>query len=287
MVNEKLKYVSISVKDVIASGYRLDARFYNIEGIFAKEQLKKSKWEIINLWSENGLIKNAFYPGRFKRLYVKKGKGIPMILPSQMMALIPKPTKFISEKTKFPLHTLKVNEKTLLLSRSGTIGNCTIVSKTLKGKTLSDDVIRISFRNEIDLGYVYCYVKSKIGNLVLSLNNYGSVIRHIEPEHLYKVPIPNPPDHIKKPIHDLIMQSYDLRDQYNDLIQEAEKLLIEELQLPPIEQLEKEEDYYDKKAGFINMSVPVSELNMRFDASYHLPIVKKIIAHLELSLIHI
>ena len=62
--------------------------------------------------------------------------------------------------------------------------------------------------------------------MMLTTNGYGSVITHIEPEHLATVPIPDAPVTIKKRVHDLIVGSYELRDTSNELIDEATALLV-------------------------------------------------------------
>lgn len=124
-----------------------------------------------------------------------------------------------------------------------------------------------------------CLSKDKYRPLLIKTNNYGSVISHIEPKHLENIEIPNPPDILKKEIHNLIVKSYDLRDESNDLIDEAEKLLIQELQLPPIEDFKPK--YYDKQTDVRNFEVSLSKLNNRLDGSYHVPIVDCIINHLK------
>ena len=141
----------------------------------------------------------------------------------------------------------------------------------------SDDVIRVTFKNIKDLGYCYAFLKSKLGNIVLQTNGYGSVITHLEPEHLQETYIPNAPDEIKEKIHNLIVESYELRDESNDLIDEATDLMIEELKLPPIKDLDT--DYYKKDASVNTFSVKLSDLSGRVDASYHVPIVDAIIEH--------
>lgn len=60
------------------------------------------------------------------------------------------------------------------------------------------------------------------------------MIQEIEPEHLATVPIPDAPTAFKKKIHDLIVRSYELHDESNDLINQATALLIGELKLPDI-----------------------------------------------------
>ena len=151
------------------------------------------------------------------------------------------------------------------------------VSKTLENQSISDDVIRIETRPYP--GYVYTYLKSKIGRLLIETNNYGAVIKHIEPQHLNHIPIPNPPPILKQTIHNLIEESFKLRDESNELMDEAQALLKEALQLPDVEELQTEQA--DQKAGILNYFVPLNELGNRLDASYHVPIVQAIERHLE------
>ena len=125
-------------------------------------------------------------------------------------------------------------------------------------------------------GYVYAFLKSKTGKLLVTSNNYGAVILQIEPEHLSMTPVPNAPAIIKQKIHTLIAESYRLRDESNELIDEATRLLIEELQLPPIEEL----NCANNASPVETFNVKLSQLEYRVDASYHVPIVNKIVAHL-------
>lgn len=274
---DTVKWSSVSLSEVLARGSRLEASVFDIKGKQARETLTLCRWEVVNLWSDEGLIDTAWYPTRFKRIYVDKG-GVPFFLPSQLKEVYPKPLKFISEKTPTNFETIKVRENQLLLTRSGTIGSCTIVSATLKDKVFSDDVIRISPKNPTDVGYIYAFFKTEIGQTLIQTNNYGAVISHIEPEHLAEIPIPNPQALIKIEIHNLVMDSFDLRDESNELIDQAEKLLIQALELPPIDELVVE--YIEPKAGFQNYNVKLSELNGRFDASYHTPITNQLLSHL-------
>jgi type I restriction enzyme S subunit len=112
----------------------------------------------------------------------------------------------------------------------------------------------------------------------LQTNNYGAVIQHIEPEHLAEISIPNPPDAIKKNINELILRSFELRDESNELIDKATAMLVTELKLPPLDDFITER--FDNNTEVNNYSVKLSELDGRLDGSYHLPIVKAIKQHL-------
>ena len=274
---DNVKWSSVSLSEVLARNSRLEASVYDIKGKQARETLANCRWEIVNLWSDKGLIDSAWYPTRFKRIYVGK-HGIPFFLPSQLNEVYPKPSKFISERTSTNLETIKVKRNQLLLTRSGTIGNCTIVTSTIEDKVFSDDVIRITSKNPNDVGYIYAFFKTETGQTLIQTNNYGAVVSHIEPHHLAEIPIPNPQAIIKIEIHNLVMASFALRDESNELLDQAEQLLIDELSLPPLEELKTER--FDNKAEIKNFTVKLSELSERLEASYHKPIVRAISEHI-------
>lgn len=274
-----LKFCTVTLSDVISRGKRLEASVFDVEAKRARDTIAHGKYPAVNVGGGSGLIKDAYYPGRFKRIYCDRGTGEPFYLPSQMTDIYPKADKNISALTKCNMAELKLKPKTLLLTRSGTIGTVSYVSKTIENTVFSDDVIRVTFKNDVDLGYVYAYLKTKIGNLMLTTNGYGSVITHIEPEHLATVPVPDAPEAIKKRINDLIVESYALRDESNALIDEATELLVNELQLPDINSFDVE--LYKKKANVDTFSVKLSEMAGRIDASFHVPIVDAIKEHMK------
>ena len=273
--DDPLKWCSVSLKDIFARGKRLDASSFDVEAKQARSLLKEGKHPLVSLSGTDGLIKDAFYPGRFKRIYCDNNHGVPFYLPSQMTEIYPRAEKHISKLTNCDIDELKLKPKTLLLTRSGTIGTIACVSQTTEGMVFSDDVIRITFKQEYDLGYVYAFLKSKIGNLLLKTNGYGSVITHLEPEHLSNMRIPNAPTILKQHINDLVMHSYALRDESNVLIDEATKLLTEALKLPTLEEMKT------STAPVETLSVKISRSDRRFDASYHVPVVSKIIEQLQ------
>ena len=222
---------------------------------------------------DDGLVGEAFVRGRFKRIYVDKTEGLPFFQPSSITEVYPKPAKYISENTDVDLETLKVHKGMLLMTVSGTIGKCSMVGDSLDGKIFSHDLLRLTGKRDFDTGYIYAYFCTPIGQQVLQTNNYGAVIQHIEPEHLKNIIIPNAPDSIKRKIHNLIVESYDLRDQSNKLIDEAERILYEELKLPPIEQIKPK--YFDETVDLRNYTTKLSRLDFRLDCSYHAPEIQR------------
>ena len=272
------KWTTINLQEVFETNYRLEAGVYGTEGRQARQDLAKCRWDIVPLGDL--FRKDAFYLGRFKRIYVEKKNGVPFILPSQMTELYPKTTKFLSPATNIDIESTKVKKGQVLLTRSGTIGVVSYVTKTLENQSVSDDVIRIEAKEYS--GYIYAYLKSRIGKLLVETNNYGAVVKHIEPDHLQGVPIPDPPSasNLKQEIHNLIEESFKLRDESNELLDKTQILLKEALQLPSIEFLQEQAKQFDETANVLNYSVPLSDVFDRLDGSYYVPVVDVIEQHL-------
>ena len=275
-----VKWCSVSLSDMVSRGKRLEASVFDVEAKQARESVYKGKYGTVTLYGDSGLIETAYYPGwmqrsRLKRIWCDKPYGEGFYLPSQMTDLYPVPEKHISRLADCDMDELRLKENTLLLTRSGTIGNISYVSKTLAGCVFSDDVIRVTFKKEYDLGYVYTYLKSKVGSLILQTNGYGSVITHVEPDHLAEIPVPNAPVGLRQRIHNLIARSYALRDESNEMIDKATSLLTAELHLPAIHEFQK------VSTPVSTFDVKLSNVNLRLDASYHIPAVDAIVAHLK------
>lgn len=238
--------------------------------------LTHGKYPAVNLISKNGPVEKAYYGGRLKRHYVDETEpgAVGFLGSSEMLDCKPEPVKFMLNDVKTA--DVRVKQGVVLISRSGTIGNVTYVGNTLSKFFVSEHAIRIECKDFP--GYVYAFLKTKIGKLIVCSTQYGAVIQEIEPEHLATVPIPDAPTMLKKKIHDLIVRSYELRDESNDLIDQATALLIGELKLPDIDAFDV--GLYKKAAPVDTFSVRLSEMSGRLDASYHMPIVNAIVEHL-------
>lgn len=271
-----LKWCSVSLSDVIFRGKRLEASVFDIEAIQALALINNGKYKTVPLYGDQGIVNKAHYGSRLKRNYVtpEHENSIGFISSSEMLDIYPRPVKFMVDGEK--VHDLHVKEGTVLLSRSGTIGNVTFVNKTLSKFLVSEHAIRLECTD--NSGYVYTFLKTKIGKKLVCSNIYGAVIQQIEPAHLTMVPVPDAPKEIKERIHNLIVESFKLRDESNELIDQATALLIDELKLPSISEFKQ--NNIKNSANVNAFNVKLSNLAGRVDASYHLPIVDAIVNHL-------
>ena len=267
-----LKWCSVSLSDVIFRGKRLEASVFDVEAIQALALINNGKYKTVPLYGDQGIVNKAHYGSRLKRNYVtpEHENSIGFIGSSEMLDIYPRPVKFMVDGEK--VHDLHVKEGTVLLSRSGTIGNVTFVNKTLSKFLVSEHAIRLECTD--NSGYVYTFLKTKIGKKLVCSNIYGAVIQQIEPAHLTMVPVPDAPKEIKERIHNLIVESFKLRDESNELIDQAT-----ELKLPSISEFKQ--NNIKNSANVNAFSVKLSNLAGRVDASYHLPTVDKIVEHLK------
>ena len=269
-----VKWCPVTLSDVIANDKRLEATVFDVEATQARNIVEHGKFPVTMIGGSSGLA-TAYMCGRFKRVWVEKS-DFPIYQPATIVDVKPKPEGYISRRATSSIDALRVSKGQILLTRSGTIGKVSFVSATLDNLILSDDLLRINCKVPEDAGYVYTFLKSRIGSKILLSKNYG-IISHIEPEHLENVPIPNPPSEIKRHIHKLISSSYELRDESNDLIEQATGLLTNELQLPALSELKV--CYWKNHLSIQTFNVRLSALAGRLDASYHVPIVDAITEH--------
>lgn len=274
---DELNWCSISLSEVIERGARLEATVYDVEGRKARAIIENCKYEQKNIAGADG-IAEAYTCARFKRNWVERSE-FPIFQPSSILELYPKPDGYIAGNTDTNIDALRVEKNQVLVTCSGTIGKTIYVSNTLANKIFSHDLLRIRCKEETDAGYLYAYIKSDVGNKMLTTNQYGAVVSHIEASHLQEIQIPYPPKTIRMEISRLIEDSFNLRDSANQLWDEAMGLLYRNLGL---------DDFWKFKCHEIGQtvntfSVKLSDLSGRVDASYHNKLATAIIEKIQES----
>ncbi|OPY53766.1 MAG: EcoKI restriction-modification system protein HsdS [Methanosaeta sp. PtaU1.Bin060] len=274
-----LHHVSIELNEIFRRGKRLDASFYAAEGRNARQIIAGCPYPKIPLFGDGGFAERAynFRSDQFKKIFVKD--GVPIYAASQILDFIPRSRSFIANPTKDLVESLELKKGQIVFTCSGTIGLCSVVSNILKGRIFSHDLIRIECHNSDDVGYVYAFLKTKIGKQLITTNNYGSVVTHIEPRHLAEIFIPNPPLNIKKEINENIATAFRLRDEAYELLASANDLLYKRLNLPPLKDLYVK--YLTDDSDLRSFSLNINNWEHRLDASFHAPLIDKIVERLK------
>jgi len=256
---------------------RLDAGFYAENVVASKILIGKLEESGITIETIDTMSK-TFHRSRFKRNYVHIGKGLPFLTPTDLFMFPLKPRKSVVN----PPEGLRVSPEWILLTCSGTVGRAIISNKFISPCVLSHDVIRVIPKDKDLFGYLYAYLNTWVGQAFLTKDRYGATVKHIEPHHVANIPIPRVPE-LEERVNQKIFEAHRLREEAQEYLSKAEEMLYSELGLPRID--EDDVEYFGGGDGRIikSFEIKASELNLRLDASYHLPILQQIDADISKS----
>lgn len=190
----------VSSKEILTSiNKRFEASFHISEGKDIDKYIKDHyEWK-----SLGEVCSNISRPDIFKRYYVKK--GITFLGGADIFLATPDSEKRLSSKKTANIEALMIKEGTILLPRSGTIGNVAWAHAGHAQKLASEHVIRITPNDILRAGYVYAFLASKYGKKLIQRYIFGSVIQHVEPPHLKLIPVPIIDKKVMDDIHDKVM----------------------------------------------------------------------------------
>jgi len=219
-------------KDLLSGDFRLDGNYHTSEGIKAIQMLKEWAGSSRRL-DPLGSLADLYNGPRFPRIYVDDSeKGIAFLSSSDMLLAELSGVKHLSKK-RTPaslLQAIKIERGWTLISCSGTIGNTVYVRQDMAHMTGSQHIMRAAPKEERILsGYLYAFISSKIGYLLLTQGTYGAVIQHIEPQHIENLPIPRLKPKQERCIHELIEQAAELRVEAQREIHQLKKVLEQEV----------------------------------------------------------
>ena len=169
---------------------RFDASYYAPIVQRIVDHLKVHAAEVTTV-ADPRISRAVILPGRFKRIYVDEGHGVPFFGGRSIGELDPSDKKYLSltQHSERIRDTLTVRENIILLTRSGTIGKVSFVPKHWDGWAITDDILQL-VPTENFAGYVYIWLQSVYASEVIKSLSYGAVVRHIEKFHLESVPVP-------------------------------------------------------------------------------------------------
>lgn len=191
----------VSSRTILSShNRRFEANYYISEGHDIEEYIYKNfKWKPLGQVCED-----ISRPDIFKRYYVQN--GIVFLGGADIFLASPDSKKQLSKTKTTNISSLAIKENTILIPRSGTIGNVAWAHAGHAQKLASEDVIRLQPNDILRGGYIYAFLSSSIGKALIQKHIFGSVIQHIEPPHLKLIPIPIIEESIIDNIHKLVME---------------------------------------------------------------------------------
>lgn len=209
---------------------RIDPSYHLSESIKLKQRLLASPYTLSTVGEKS---EDVFLGNIFTRVFVKDAEhGVPYITASDMTKASIDSGKFISKKQAKKLKRLMLNSGWILISCSGTLGNVVYTSDLFKNTFATHDLIRlIPDDKKLPSGFLYAYLASKDGYTLLTQSGFGGVVKHINSEHVTNIPVPIFPESKQNEIHNLIVESANLRVEANRLLEEAKILLEKEINI--------------------------------------------------------
>lgn len=264
----------VRLSEVAGAGLRLEASAYALEARQAVAELHLCQHPLRPLLGKAGVCREAHNGARFPRVYVAEANGVPFLSSSDIIGLRPERGNFLSRKHTPKLSQLLIKPWSVLVSRSGTIGNVSLASPRMEGWALSEHAIRINAPDQDTAGFVAAFLRSRWGRAQLAGMTYGSVVQHIEPEHLLNVFVPDLPAIRRIAIGRAFVDAALKRDDANNKLDEADIQLRTALKLPPLP---------SPTHGPVTSTVRAAQWGKRLDAAFHNPTARWVEDQLQAS----
>ena len=175
--------------------------------------------------------KKIHLPGRFTRQYVDQEYGFPFLSSKNISQIYPVGLKYLSRvKHRSRIGDLILKENIILVTRSGTVGKVQICPRYFEHFTANEHILRLYPSKEINPGYIYTFLSSEYGEVLIKRYTYGSVVDEIDDTQLGMVPFPIPKDKsLIDKIGNLVLEANMKRNKAwiseNEAIAQVEKLV--------------------------------------------------------------
>lgn len=218
---------AIKHKD-LKSSIRFDGGFHLSESVIFERKVKKMNFKILD-----ELADKIFTAGRSKRIYTEREFGLPYLSNSDIAKNNPfESCKYNSIKYAYD-ETAFLKEGMIVTGRVGAIGQTAYINSELEEiKAMgSDNIIRIVAKDPNKSGYLYSYLVSKYGNTFFKKIASGGVQPYVSEDQVKDIPIPIISEEKQEQIHQLIVDSANLRVKANKMISKTKEDLLLELGL--------------------------------------------------------
>ena len=270
--NIQVEYTTTKINE-LEEDLRIDSNFYLPEFVRNEEKIKNKKWEYL----ENFLDDLYRYPTFFNIKYLQKGililKG-ENISNNGIIELKEK-TDFISEKTNKKFYRTILKEFDLIMSVRGVVGKVGLITKEIENSNINANVIKLKLNGNISKLFIWCYLNSNIGKDYISRITIKTLQETIISTDIKKLKIPIPTNQFQNKIEELVKKAYSLKENSKNNYEEAENILLEELNLKNFSPKKIKVDMYKNNFFEINEFMNIKKINEiknfnRFDSEFYL-----------------
>jgi type I restriction enzyme S subunit len=201
---------------------RIDGAFYDPAARALEVLLTKAPRKAVPLGTANVATVRAVTKFR-KRTYVTE-RGLPLLPSKQLFQFDPINVKGLARGAHLKdLPEISLAEGMIVVASSGTVsvGRVQIVPRYMGEWAASQDALRVVAADVMNPGYLYAWLASDHGQLLIRRQMYGSVILHIDREQLGSVLVPILAQDQMREIGDLVLEANRRRDEAWDRERDA------------------------------------------------------------------
>jgi type I restriction enzyme S subunit len=148
-----------------------------------------------------------------KRVYVPHG-GIPLMGGKQLFQVDPVDVKGLAKGAhEKDLKEIGLAENMVTVTCSGTIGRVQIIPRYMGEWTANQHAHRLLAADGMNPGYLYAWLASDYGQLLVTRQSYGSVIFEVDREMMCSIAVPMPEADVRNEIGNLVLEANKLRDE--------------------------------------------------------------------------
>lgn len=200
--------VSLPISHLASGDRRLEASVYLSDGFTARLAIEHASFPVSLL----GEIAQIWQPSRLKGITVSRSDGAPFLAPGQVFSIWPRATKWLAPEQTPHLDSRWGSDDCILVTCSGTVGNALKVYAPHGGHILTHDLMRVEIDEPALRDYVYLFLRTRAGRAMMRGSQYGTIIKHLEVEHLEDLPVPRL-DHLVEDSHRHVSSVYAKRDE--------------------------------------------------------------------------
>ena len=208
--------------------FRLDASPY-LSGAYEARKLVERLPGTRPLQDLVRATNGIFHAGRSSRRWVTDPDyGVPFFSSTDILEADISNLPLIAKSAVENNPRLMIGRDWTLITRSGTIGRMAYARPNVDGFACSEDVLRVvGDTARILPGYLYAFLSGRYGIPMIVNETYGSIIQHIEPEHIAGLPVPRFSSEVEEEIHGCVQAAADLRAQFQAGVTSATRDLFE------------------------------------------------------------
>lgn len=261
----KVKSASLPASMVFAGDRRMEAETFLADGFSTRLRIQQKTGG----WAQLSEVAEVWQPNRLKGTLVSSEHGKPFLSATQVFELRPQPRKWLAVEKIADAAAFLVAPRTILVTRSGTVGRATVALQNLQGKIVSDDLLRVLPRNDTDWGWLYAYFRSRSIIQVMQAAHYGHVVKHLEISHMNGLPIVDVDQETKDNFFEKVQRIFDNRNLADKLTEKYEDILSNGFGIGNT-----------KKKDEVFSTVPASEMFLgrrRLEGAFHAPQIRALL----------